>query len=156
LDATPSSRAPFEVPLTEAAAPKRRSVAVALLLCAASAVAVAAAFTTGFGGAKVPLNVARAVAKSAPAAIAAAASPPPAPIAPGATTAIPSVDVAKLPRAKEGTVIGAEGHRLWIDGTLQAAWQSVVKCGSHVVQVGSAGTPRTVDVPCGEAITVSP
>jgi hypothetical protein len=69
---------------------------------------------------------------------------------------VPVVDVAKLPRAKEGLVIGSEGHRLWIDGALAPSWQAPVACGAHVVQVGSAGVPRAVTVPCGANVTVSP
>jgi hypothetical protein len=30
-----------------------------------------------------------------------------------------------------------------------------VHCGSHLVKVGSGGTPRTVDVPCGGEVLVS-
>jgi len=69
---------------------------------------------------------------------------------------IPEVAVSSLPHAAEGTVIGAEGHRLWIDGHLRESFTAVVACGPHVVQVGSAGTPRDVDVPCGTAVTVLP
>ena len=66
------------------------------------------------------------------------------------------MDVAALPRAREGTVTGAHGHRLWIDGHLEEGFTAVVACGHHVVQVGSAGAPRDVNVPCGEGVTVSP
>ena len=83
----------------------------------------------------------------------AAAESPRASAAPGP---IPIVDVTALPRARLGTVIGSAGHRLWIDGKLADTWTAVVACGSHEVQVGSAGLPRTVKVPCGDEIAVSP
>jgi hypothetical protein len=69
---------------------------------------------------------------------------------------IPVVDVGSLPRARVGTVIGAIDHRLWIDGNLAAGSEALVRCGTHTVQVGSAGALRTVDVPCGDAIHVEP
>jgi hypothetical protein len=69
---------------------------------------------------------------------------------------VPVVDVAALPKARLGTVIGASGHRLWVDGKLAETWTAIVNCGPHEVQVGSAGTPHTVQVPCGEEIAVSP
>jgi hypothetical protein len=55
-----------------------------------------------------------------------------------------------------GTVIGAEGHRLWVDGRLMPGWRAEVSCGAHVVQVGSAGTPRSVDVRCDSEVLVAP
>jgi hypothetical protein len=87
-----------------------------------------------------------------------AEAPPPAAThieAPPAT-GVPVVDVTALPRPRDGEVVGSPGHRLWIDGTLAAAWRATVSCGRHVVQVGSAGAARTVDVPCGESLNVSP
>lgn len=78
-------------------------------------------------------------------------SAPPAPVA-----NVPVVEVAKLPRPTAGVVTGSPGHRLWIDGVLVAGWQASVACGPHTVQVGSAGAQRTVQVPCGETIFVSP
>jgi hypothetical protein len=64
--------------------------------------------------------------------------------------------VTSLPKAGDGTIVGAEGHRLWVDGKLAESWQAVVACGAHAVQVGSAGTLRKVDVPCGDSIVVPP
>ncbi len=83
-------------------------------------------------------------------------APPSAPPPPATPPPVPVVAVSSLPRSADGTVIGAEGHRLWIDGHLAESFTAVVACGHHVVQVGSAGTPRDVEVPCGEGITVSP
>lgn len=69
---------------------------------------------------------------------------------------IPHVDVASLPRARVGTVVGLAEHRLWIDGKLQESFKGLVDCGPHLVQVGSAGALRKVDVPCGDEIVVTP
>jgi len=88
------------------------------------------------------------------------AAPPATASTPATTTTsapVPVADVQELPRsATTGTVIGAHGHRLWIDGVLAQSWGALVRCGEHLVQVGSAGTPRKVDVPCGAEVVVSP
>ena len=55
-----------------------------------------------------------------------------------------------------GTIIGAPKHRLWVDSHLAPSWKRTVKCGEHVVQVGSQGEARTVNVPCGGEISVAP
>jgi hypothetical protein len=73
-----------------------------------------------------------------------------------APAAVPVVTVSMLPRAPEGTIVGAEGHRLWIDGRLATGFIEVVACGRHLVKVGSAGTPREVNVPCGDEVAVTP
>jgi hypothetical protein len=84
----------------------------------------------------------------------AAAPPPVTPRAPEPPV-VPVVEVSALPRAV-GTVVGAEGHRLWVDGHLEASFTAEVACGRHAVQVGSAGTPRDVEVRCGEEVVVTP
>ncbi|HEY2513287.1 MAG TPA: hypothetical protein VGI39_20605 [Polyangiaceae bacterium] len=163
LDVIPSSRAPFEVPLTERVRAARRRPWFAGVAVAVAAAAVGAWAMLGTTS-RVEAPVAASPSPETPHA-AAPASPPevsatppatPATPAPPQTAGIPSMDVAQLPRSKDGTVIGAEGHRLWIDGSLKESWQATVKCGPHVVQVGSAGTPRNVDVPCGTEIRVAP
>ncbi|MGO8995554.1 MAG: hypothetical protein ACLQVI_19775 [Polyangiaceae bacterium] len=83
--------------------------------------------------------------------LSAAAAPPE--TAPAAEPLVTVPVVVRSPPATVGTVVGAEGHRLWIDGRLAESFTAVVACGHHVVQVGSAGEPRDVDVPCGEEIT---
>ncbi len=150
------SQPPFRVPLTLGLRRPSRSLVRGLAYAA-----VAVAFGTAAGlvaqpraphvDAILPAVTATTTLTSA-SAPAAHSSPAPPPNA----TGVPVVDVAALPRAQDGTVTGAPGHRLWIDGALAASWQASVACGRHVVQVGSAGVPRTVDVPCGGAITVSP
>ena len=58
--------------------------------------------------------------------------------------------------AKEtGTVLlppRASGHRIFVDGRrfkMDGDGPLRLRCGSHVVQIGSSGTPETVDLPCG-------
>ena len=67
---------------------------------------------------------------------------------------VPVVDVTALPRSPIGTVVGAAGHRLFIDGHVARGASAEVKCGLHVVKVGSAGVSKMIDVPCGGEITV--
>jgi len=122
--------------------------AVALLLVG---IGVGAIMRTGGARPNAPVDTGPA------AAILQAPAPPPAPApSPSTPPPVPVVAVSSLPRSADGTVVGAEGHRLWIDGHLAESFTAVVRCGHHVVQVGSAGTPRDVDVPCGEGVTVSP
>ncbi len=54
-----------------------------------------------------------------------------------------------------GIITSSPNHRLWIDGRLAAGSKVSVGCGSHTVQVGSRGAPRTIAVACGEVVTVS-
>ena len=162
LDVVPGARAPFQVPLTERVRSARRGpwlAGIAVAFAAAAIGAWAMLGTTSNVEAPVAAHPAEAPPAAAAVALVTPKEAPPPPVAtpaPPQTSGIPSMDVAQLPHAKDGTVIGAEGHRLWVDGALKESWQAVVKCGAHVVQVGSAGTPRNVDVPCGTEIRVAP
>jgi hypothetical protein len=49
----------------------------------------------------------------------------------------------------------ASMHRLFVDGKVAPSGSQVVKCGVHVVQVGSRGIRRYVTVPCGEEVVVA-
>jgi hypothetical protein len=87
----------------------------------------------------------------------------------------PTSAVAKAPEAAretgapEGETMGtvrlparAAGHRIFVDGR-RAKTQAEpsddepadgvaplrLRCGSHVVQIGSGGTPERIDLPCG-------
>lgn len=102
--------------------------------------------TDGLGIAELTGAVSRSAAAPPPAITPVEEAPPP----------VPVVAVSSLPRASVGTVIGAEGHRLWVDGHLADSFTAVVACGRHTVKVGSAGIDRDVDVPCGEGIAVQP
>jgi serine/threonine-protein kinase len=48
------------------------------------------------------------------------------------------------------------GRRIFVDGKTvgQTPESVVVKCGSHQIKLGSAGSPHAIDVPCGGEITV--
>jgi hypothetical protein len=145
---TVDATAPMPVPLRSPAwlgAPRQRALgaswAVAML---ALGIAIAAVLRSD--GVGLDWVAAMAGAATAPPPVTAPAPEPP---------AVPVVEVSALPRAV-GTVIGAEGHRLWIDGHLEASFTAEVACGRHAVQVGSAGTPRDVEVRCGEEVTVTP
>ena len=78
----------------------------------------------------------------------------PLPPAANASGDVPMVSVDSLPRPNTGTVVGSPGHRLFIDGAVARGFSAVVRCGAHVVQVGSAGKARSVDVPCGAELYV--
>jgi hypothetical protein len=93
-----------------------------------------------------------AVVASEPAVAVAPAEPPP--LAAAATAA-------PLPPRPSTSNIGtlrvdpqAEGHRVWVDGTMLTAQAAILQCGTHRVRVGSFGHPRAIDVPCGGEITV--
>jgi hypothetical protein len=71
---------------------------------------------------------------------------------------IPAVSVQNLPRVEAGTIslaAVAASHRLFIDGRLAPNGTATVSCGSHVVQVGSRGVRKRVDVPCGQEIVLA-
>jgi hypothetical protein len=48
----------------------------------------------------------------------------------------------------------AAGHRIFVDGKVAGEGVAAirVKCGAHVVKVGSGGAEKNVDVPCGGEI----
>jgi len=50
----------------------------------------------------------------------------------------------------------AAGHRVYVDGKVagEGAAPITVRCGPHTVRIGSAGTERKIDVPCGAALTL--
>jgi hypothetical protein len=46
----------------------------------------------------------------------------------------------------------ASGHRIFVDGRrfkTDGVAPLHLPCGPHVIQVGSSGTPQTIDLPCG-------
>ncbi len=64
----------------------------------------------------------------------------------------PTFDVTSLPQAPVGTVslaATASSHRLFVDGAVAPSGVAVVRCGKHLVKVGSKGRTRVVDVACG-------
>jgi hypothetical protein len=161
------SQAPFDLPLAKETSARKSG---RRLLGASAGVVLGGALLLSLG-----VTAGLALRPSAPRApvpvtappVTAAAEPTPPSLEPTATSALPAPEVPTTEGAKssavvparpatEGLVNGAPGHRLWVDGVLAASWQASVGCGPHLIQVGSAGTPRKVDVPCGEEITVAP
>jgi hypothetical protein len=51
-----------------------------------------------------------------------------------------------------------QGHRLFVDGQVAGTSPTIVHvpCGVHSVHLGSYGTRREIDVPCGGSIEVVP
>jgi hypothetical protein len=88
---------------------------------------------------------------------------PPAPVAaPAAAT--PTVSVESLtppPIPSDSSLVTfpayAQGHRVFIDGRLIAVADgspTKVKCGRHMVKIGSARKPRVLDFACGREVIV--
>jgi tetratricopeptide (TPR) repeat protein len=60
--------------------------------------------------------------------------------------------------AQTGTIVlpsRASGHRIFVDGRRAKSEETTdgieplrLRCGSHVIQIGSGGTPETIDLPC--------
>jgi hypothetical protein len=152
----PSKIAPIWAPPPAASRSWRRPIVAGVAVTLLAAGIAAGAFLRP-GGAGSPERIGRTertepAAAASPVVLAAA----PAPVEASPAPAVAVVDVATLPRPHEGTILGAHGHRLWVDGHLVDGSTAVVACGRHVVQVGSAGTPRDVSVPCGDAVAVLP
>jgi hypothetical protein len=145
------SQAPFPVPLTARSVPPQRRLLRALLY---SSLAISLGTAVAVVKQPHPRHIAPVITTTA---AAVEPAPPPVPTAvPSAPASVPVVEVAALPRPHDGEVVGSPGHRLWIDGSLVPGWRATVPCGPHLVQVGSAGAPRSVDVRCGESMMVSP
>jgi hypothetical protein len=61
-----------------------------------------------------------------------------------------------------GTVVlpsRAAGHRIFVDGRRAKASETTdgvealhLRCGAHVIQIGSSGGQERIDIPCGGAI----
>ena len=120
---------------------------------------------------------AEAAAAAAPPPPAAPAAPPvvaatPAPVvapAPAAAhapapAAMPTVSVDSLPGQAvpaDSTLVTfpdyAKGHRVFVDGRVIAVADgspTKLKCGRHVVKIGSARKPRVADLACGREVTL--
>jgi len=55
------------------------------------------------------------------------------------------------------TTAAGAGHRVYVDGRVlgEGPGPLLAPCGSHEVKVGSQGTAKTLDLPCGGAITLT-
>jgi hypothetical protein len=101
----------------------------------------------------------------------------PAPLLPGAasgpapSTLVPTAPIDALPtpappttasptpttEATTGTLRidgSAEGQKVYLDGVVLTASAALLRCGPHVLAVGSLARARIVDVPCGGDLTV--
>lgn len=110
--------------------------------------------------------------KSAPASAAASAVTVRAPVLPAtqvvaplpapAPVAVPSIPVeAQTPIPADSSLVTfpayAQGHRVFIDGRIIAVSDgspTKVKCGRHMVKIGSARKPRVLDFACGREVIV--
>jgi hypothetical protein len=56
------------------------------------------------------------------------------------------------------TTAGGASHRVFVDGRVvgEGPGPMTAPCGPHEVKIGSLGTPKIVDLPCGGAITITP
>lgn len=67
--------------------------------------------------------------------------------------AMPSVDIASLPVASTGRILGARGRRLVVDGVVVSGEAAIVQCGKRAIKVGKRKA-RMIDVPCGGEVTI--
>jgi hypothetical protein len=88
-----------------------------------------------------------------------AAAPAPAP----APAAVPVEALAAPPIASDSSLVTfpayAQGHRVFIDGrlitpALAEGTPTMVKCGRHMVKIGSARKARVLDFACGREVVV--
>jgi serine/threonine protein kinase len=76
-------------------------------------------------------------------------------------TASPAGSDPAAAAAGTGTILtkpSAAGHRIFVDDRVvgNSPDPVAVRCGPHNVRIGSAGTPRDVEIPCGGSIVVNP
>jgi hypothetical protein len=94
-----------------------------------------------------------------PAAPAVTAAPPPA-----APAGVPTVSIDSLPQpaiAADASLVTfpayAQGHRVFLDGRVLPVVEGTptrIKCGRHMLKLGSARKPRVVDFACGREVIV--
>jgi hypothetical protein len=79
---------------------------------------------------------------------------------PGRAQLAPAIDlppIADVPL--HGTIVpSVKGHRLYVDGKLlgDSAGPVTVECGTRIIKLGSSGVSKSIAVPCGGEIAVSP
>jgi eukaryotic-like serine/threonine-protein kinase len=89
------------------------------------------------------------------------AAPAPVPVPVPDPTARPAGSDPAAAAAGTGTILtkaSAAGHRIFVDDRVVGNSPDPVdvRCGPHNVRIGSAGTPRDVEIPCGGSIVVNP
>jgi hypothetical protein len=147
-------------PFQFAALPARRrrfGWIVGTVVAAATATVAVAAVESTVSSARSPqsISVTKPLALTTVAAAPALAAQP---VAPTPASDIPVVSFQNLPPAPSGTIslaAVAASHRLFIDGRLAAGDTQTVSCGRHLVQVGSRGVRRYVNVPCGQEVVLA-
>jgi hypothetical protein len=140
------------IPLVVAASNKRRRVSTWGMAAAAATallvVGIVAGQSTSSSAMPLAAQVIPQVSQSAP------VTPAPESAAPE----IPAVAVQSLPRVAAGTIslaAVAASHRLYVDGKVVPNGSASVTCGSHLVQVGSRGARRRVEVACGQEVVLA-
>ena len=96
-------------------------------------------------------------------------APPAAPVAEAPTPVaeapapLPSVSVSSLPQptvAADSSLVtfpvSAQGHRVFFDGRPMAVTSAPMKlrCGRHMIRIGSTGKARVTDLACGREVTL--
>jgi serine/threonine protein kinase len=134
----------------------RRHVGRGSLATAHSVASTTTATTTTATTAKTPIATVTATATPI-----ATATPNPT-VTPTVTTTAAAATVSTPPPVSTlGDLVApreAAGHRLFVDGHVvgQAPGTFHVLCGTHTVKVGSGGLARSVKVPCGGVVDLSP
>jgi hypothetical protein len=68
--------------------------------------------------------------------------------------AIPEMEVASLPAALAGTIVGIPKRPLFVDGKRLQSSTAIVACGKHTVRSGAFRPAHLIDVPCGGSIAL--
>ncbi len=91
-----------------------------------------------------------------------ALAPAPAPVA-AQPAPTPSISVNALPAqviAADSSLVtfpsSAQGHRVFFDGRPMAVTPApmALRCGRHMIRIGSSGKPRVTDLACGQPVTL--
>jgi len=138
----PSSLAPVGFDSSASFLPRRhlgRYVAGAM---GVAGVLIVAALVRGVSGSEPPVAHAAAAGPAPQPSVVASPIPPAPPPTAEATTGTLRID---------GSV---DGQRVYLDGVALTATAAMLRCGPHVLAVGSLSRARIVDVPCGGDITV--
>jgi len=138
----PSSLAPVGYDPSDLLLPRRNLVRYVAGAMAVAGVLIAVALVRSLSASEPP----------AAHAAAAGTAPQPSPVAPVIPPAPPPTAEATTGTLRiDGSV---EGQRVYLDGVALTAAAAMLRCGPHVLAVGSLSRARIVDVPCGGDITV--
>lgn len=165
----PLASRPAPAPVASVARRSHAPLAVGACLAIVIGAIVAGSVTYARGQARERLRAAQAATTvTAPAAPSTAPTPTPAPTpltpepSPSPTPAAPEAApaAAVVTTATEGllkTTGALPGRRIFVDAAVvgQTPESITVKCGSHVVHLGSSGKNQTIDIPCGGELVVS-